>query len=146
MQTQFTEAIDGCDVTVTLFDYDEAADLAFELASKLAPVVGALASDTELDLETVAVPMLASAAQSIDAKAWAALLRRLLANVSVVGPFGDDGKKVNLSLVKPTDRTLAFRGRIVLSYKIAWLVMKVNFRDFFDALGPIGQTLARRKP
>jgi hypothetical protein len=147
MQTQFTEQIDGCEVLVTLFEYDEASDLAFEIAHKVAPFAGALAEkgSENISLDALAVPMLMSAARSIDAKEWGSLVRRLLANVVVTGPFGEGGALERADLKLPARRTVAFRGRMLLSYKIMWFVMRVNFQDFIGALGLTGLTLAAPK-
>ena len=146
MKEQHTQTIDGCEVLVTLFDYDEAADLSFELASKVAPIATSLASNANLTVDIAAVPMLSAIAQTIDAKAWGILLRRLLARVVVTGPFGEGGEMQRLELHKPADRNAAFRGRVMLTYKIAWFVMQVNFQDFFGLLqGTFGQSQVAEK-
>lgn len=141
MQLQHTATIDGLEVISSLLDYDEAADISMELVQKLAPLVQLLMlDDGELEgekLSAAALPMIASAAATMKPTEWAALMRRLFERTSVI-TTDDAGKKINVDLKARDGRNVAFRGRVLASYKVALFVIKINFADFIGALGPLG--------
>lgn len=145
MKTQHETVIDGLEVTSTMLDFDDAAELNLELVQKLAPLVQlfALTAADELEgdkLNDAALPVIATVAQSMRPTEWSALMRRLLERTVVVAPDAE-GKKIRLDLSQKTARNIAFQGRVLTSYKVVLFAIKINFADFIGALGPLGITV-----
>lgn len=145
MQLQHQTTIDGLEITSTLLDYDDAADISAELIQKMAPLVEAFSSLgpddlTAEGLNAAALPAVSSVARNMKPAEWAALMRRLFERTSAICT-DEAGKKINVDLKSKEGRNIAFRGNVLASYKVALFVIKINFADFIGALGPLGITV-----
>lgn len=145
MKLQHQTTIDGLEVTSSLLDYDEAADISLEIIQKISPLVQLfMLDDTDMrdekKLQAAALPLIMAAAQSMKSAEWGALVRRLLERTSVVGTNAK-GEKANLDLRTADARNQVFQGRVLTSYKVVLFVIQINFADFGGALGQLGITV-----